>query len=273
MAAILSGTASAQLTPPQTALLKTVDDHYNHLASLRARYVERYAGMGLTRTEAGTLLLKKPGKMRWAYDTPAGKVFVLDGKFAWFYTPGDPQVQRIPAKQMDDLRTPLRFLLGHTQLAKELDNIHVVPNATGDLISGVPKGMQTRVKQLSLKVTAAGAITVMKLEEVDGATTEFTFTNMPGKRPHPRRRLRLHATGRGDGHHRCTPDLSASAQQKHTGETRASRKNHRRNVSPVAFLCSSCPSRALFPCRALDLDGPLESPRPPCRPSRQPPGT
>ena len=178
MAATLLGTAGAQLTSPQTALLKTVDDHYNHLSSMRTRYVERYSGMGLTRAESGTLLLKRPGKMRWAYDTPSGKVFVLDGKFAWFYTPGDPQVQRIPAKQLDDLRTPLRFLLGHTQLAKELDQIQVVQNAAGDLISGVPKGMQTRVKLLSLQVTAAGAITAMKLDEIDGATTEFNFTDM-----------------------------------------------------------------------------------------------
>ena len=79
---------------------------------MRAHYVEKYAGMGLTRTEAGMLLLKKPGKMRWSYEVPAGKVFVFDGKYAWFYSPGDSQAQRISAKQMDDLRTPLRFLLG-----------------------------------------------------------------------------------------------------------------------------------------------------------------
>ena len=54
---------------------------------------------------------------------PVGKVFVLDGKFAWFYTPGDAQATRVPAKQLDDLRSPLRFLLGHTQLKKELDNL------------------------------------------------------------------------------------------------------------------------------------------------------
>ena len=177
-AATLLGSAQAQLSAQQTALLKTVDDHYNHLGSLRARYVERYSGMGLSRAESGTLLLKKPGRMRWAYDTPAGKVFLLDGKFAWFYTPGDPQAQRIPAKQMDDLRTPLRFLLGHTQLAKELDGLSVTPDATGDVIAGVPMGMQNRVKLLSLHVTPAGAITAMKLEEVDGATTEFAFSDM-----------------------------------------------------------------------------------------------
>jgi len=172
---ILTLPALSQQNDP---LLHKVDDHYNHLASLRARYVEHYAGMGLDRSESGTLLLKKPGRMRWAYDQPAGKVFVLDGKFAWFYTPGDAQAQRIPAKQMDDLRTPLRFLLGHTQLQKELDNISVAPDATGFRIAGIPKGMQNRIKELSLHVTSTGAITAMKLEELDGAVTEFTFTGM-----------------------------------------------------------------------------------------------
>ena len=167
------------------ALLNTVDAHYNHLASLRTHYLERYTGMGLTRSESGTLTLKKPGRMRWAYDSPAGKVFILDGKFAWFYTPGDPQVQRIPAKEMDDLRTPLRFLLGHTQLKKELDGISVTAAGTNFRIAGVPKGMEQRVKELSLIVTATGAIVEMKIEEIDGATTEFTFSdsqeNVPAK--------------------------------------------------------------------------------------------
>ena len=160
------------------SLAKTVDAHYNHLASLRTRYVETYNGMGLKRSESGTLLLKKPGRMRWAYDSPAGKVFILDGKFAWFYTPGDAQVQRISAKQMDDLRTPLRFLLGHTQLKKELDNVTVTPVGSNFRIAGVPSQMQNRIKELSLVVTPAGSITEMKIEEIDGATTEFTFTGL-----------------------------------------------------------------------------------------------
>jgi outer membrane lipoprotein carrier protein len=134
--------------------------------------------MGLDRTETGTLVLKKPGRMRWSYDEPAGKVFVLDGKFAWFYTPGDPQAQRVPAKQLDDLRSPLRFLLGHTQLKKELQHLTVVPEGTGFRISGVPQGMEQRVKLLTLDVTPMGAIERMRLEEVDGAVTEFTFSGM-----------------------------------------------------------------------------------------------
>jgi outer membrane lipoprotein carrier protein len=160
------------------ALVRKVDDHYNHLSSLRARYTEHYAGMGMDRTESGTLLLKKPGRMRWIYDQPSGKVFVLDGKFAWSYTPGTDQAQRVPAKQLDDLRSPLRFLLGHTQLKKELDNLTVTPDGSGFRISGVPRGMAQRVRLLTLGVTATGAIESIRLEELDGAVTEFAFSGM-----------------------------------------------------------------------------------------------
>lgn len=160
------------------ALLHRVDEHYNQLTSLRARYVEHYAGMGLDRTESGTLLLKKPGRMRWSYDQPEGKLFVLDGKFAWFYTPGDEQAQRLPAKQFDDLRSPLRFLLGHTQLKKELMKLTVTEDTHGIHIAGIPQGMEQRIQRLTLDVTPSGEIQHMKLEEIDGAITEFTFTQV-----------------------------------------------------------------------------------------------
>lgn len=159
-----------------TAILKQVDDHYNHLASLKTRFTERYTGLGMDRTEAGTLLLKKPGRMRWDYATPAGKTFVLDGKYAWSYTPGDAQVQRSPAKLIEDLRSPLRFLLGHTQLEKELEHLDVAARPGGFQITGIPKGAGNRIKQLLLKTTMDGQISTIHLEEVDGAVTEFTFT-------------------------------------------------------------------------------------------------
>ena len=102
-----------------------VDRHYNQLHSLKAGFTESYQGMGVKRTESGTMLLLKPGRMRWDYTSPPGKIFLLDGKFAWFYTRGDRQVQRIPAKELDDLRSPLRFLLGHTELEKEMSGLTV----------------------------------------------------------------------------------------------------------------------------------------------------
>jgi outer membrane lipoprotein carrier protein len=93
-------------------------------------------------------------------------------------------VQRIPAKQLDDLRSPLRFLLGHTQLQKELNNLTLTTGPNGHLtLSGQPKGQENRVRQLRLTVTAEGAITGIEIEETDGALTRFTFTGEVANAP------------------------------------------------------------------------------------------
>jgi outer membrane lipoprotein carrier protein len=174
---------AAASAPAAASLARVVDAHYNHLQSLQARYAERYQGMGMDRTETGTLTLRKPGKMRWAYDSPAGKLFVMDGKSAISYTPGDAQANRFSEKQLDDLRSPLRFLLGHTELAKELDGLTVTLVNGGYTLSGVPKGMKERVRSLALTVDGVGAIHAMRIEETDGATTTFTFSDMKENLP------------------------------------------------------------------------------------------
>ncbi len=171
------------LSQTPDTILKAVDSHYNHLSSLQARYTEHYTGMGMDRVESGVLLLKKPGRMRWSYDTPAGKLFLLDGKNGWFYTPGDPQAQRVSAKQLDDLRSPLRFLLGHTELRRELENVSVKPAVSGYEITGIPRGLTQRVRSLTLIATPTGTILTMRLEEIDGATTSFAFADQRENAP------------------------------------------------------------------------------------------
>lgn len=166
-----------QGAPNVHEMAQRVDKHYNQLRSLKAGFTETYEGMGRRRTESGTLVLAKPGMMRWDYSQPAGKLFLLDGKYAWFYTRGSAQAQRAPAKQLDDLRSPLRYLLGHTQLEKEMSNLNlkVNPNGTFTLV-GQPKGQEQRLPKLALTVTRDGAILAIEAEENDGSTTNFTFS-------------------------------------------------------------------------------------------------
>lgn len=173
-------------TPSAQTLAHAVDTRYNHLTSLQLRFTERYRGMGLDRAESGTLTLRKPGRMRWAYDAPAGKLFLLNGKDAISYTPGDPQANRIPAKQLDDLRSPLRFLLGHTDLAKELDHLTAAP-VEDNLYSlaGAPHGLTQRIRQVTLTVDATGLIHSLQIDEADGAITRFDFTAQHENVPTP----------------------------------------------------------------------------------------
>ncbi len=132
--------------------------------------------MGQHRSETGTMLLSRPGKMRWSYTDPAGKVFVLDGHYAWSYAPGDAQAQRLSAKQIDDLRSPLQLLLGHTQLEHELKSIVVAPQVGDSVtITGAPASAQARFTRLILSVTRQGEIQCLEILEADGARTRFEF--------------------------------------------------------------------------------------------------
>lgn len=175
--------------PQAVEMAKKVDAHYNHLHTLEARYTERYRGMGMDRTETGTLLLRKPGMMRWSYDDPAGKVFLLDGKNAVSYTPGDSQADRVPAKKLNDLESPLRFLLGHADLNRELQGLTLTEvmlgSKVGYTLSGAPKGLEARVRQIGVTVDAQGIIHELRIEETDGAVTDFTFTDMHENVPAP----------------------------------------------------------------------------------------
>jgi outer membrane lipoprotein carrier protein len=166
-------------------LAQRVDKYYNGLHSLRTAFTESFHGMGIDREESGTLLLRKPGKMHWSYTNPAGKIFLLDGKYAWFYSPGDAQVERVSASQLDDLRSPLRFLLGHTQLQKELEGLTLSETPDGLQLSGVPKGMEKRVEKIVLGVSPDGVIHSMSITEINGAQTAFTFKDSQANAPAP----------------------------------------------------------------------------------------
>jgi len=164
------------------AVAQAVDERYNHLRSLTADFTEIYRGAGPERTESGILWLKKPGKMRWEYRSPREKLFLSDGKQAWFYVPGDSRVQKIPMKQLDDLRSPLAFLLGKTRLEKELEGLSVASDVTplnpaNTMLRGVPKFRADRVNEVLLEITPQHEIARIQIDEADGSITEYRFTH------------------------------------------------------------------------------------------------
>jgi len=174
--------ATASPVPDAHAVAQAVDERYNHLHTLQADFTEIYRGAGMERTESGTLWLKKPGKMRWQYRSPREKLFLSDGKDAWFYVPGERQVRQTAVKKLDDLRSPLAFLLGKTKLEKELQALSlasdVAPLAPEDVVlRGVPKSLADRVSQVLLELTPEHWISRIIIEEVDGSVTEYRFTN------------------------------------------------------------------------------------------------
>jgi outer membrane lipoprotein carrier protein len=184
-------TAAATADEHVHTIAAAVDEHYNHLRSLQAEFTEEYRGAGIERMESGTVWLsksgralgglKKPGKMRWEYRSPKEKLFVSDGKDAWFYLPGDRQARKTEARKLDDVRSPLAFLLGKSKLEKELQGLSLAPDiapvAAGDVVlRGVPQALAERVSEILLEVDPERRITRIVIDEVDGSVTEYRFS-------------------------------------------------------------------------------------------------
>jgi outer membrane lipoprotein carrier protein len=174
---LCAGLAWAQ-APDLTQLTDAVDHHYNHLSSFKAEFTESYSGNGISRKETGTLWLKKPGKMLWQYADPRPKVFVTNGKTAYFYVPGEPQARKTALKKLDDFRSPLRYLLGNTKLRKEFPNLKLLSDENGTaVLEGVPKGMEDRLTSVRLTLQNNQIIGI-RIEQMDGSVTEFRFANI-----------------------------------------------------------------------------------------------
>ncbi|MGB9073127.1 MAG: outer membrane lipoprotein chaperone LolA [Terriglobales bacterium] len=162
---------------------RAVDEHYNHLRSLQADFTEIYRGEGMDREESGTLWLKKPRKMRWEYRSPKEKLFISDGKAVWFYLPAERQARKTELRKLEDLRSPMAFLLGKSQLENELRGLSKVVdqhplNPANTLLRGVPAAMADRVGEVQLEIAPSHQIVRMVLTGVDGTTTEFRFANL-----------------------------------------------------------------------------------------------
>jgi outer membrane lipoprotein carrier protein len=166
-------------------LARAVDAHYNHLRSLESDFTEIYRGDGPERVESGTLWLKKPRKMRWEYRSPNEKLFISDGQAVWFYLPAERQLRKTALRKLDDVRSPVAFLLGKTKLENELRGLSKAVdqsplNPANTLLRGVPQSivsesMAAQVSEVQLEITPSDQIVRIVLMEADGATTEFRF--------------------------------------------------------------------------------------------------
>src|SRR5437588_4599183 len=183
---VLALASSAGALEDVHSIASAVDEHYNHLRTLQAEFTEVYRGSGMERTESGTLWLakgglKKPGKMRWEYRSPREKLFVSDGKDAWFYVPADRQARRTDARKLDDIRSPLAFLLGKSKLEKELRGLSLAPDlapsvAGNIVLRGVPQALAQRVSEILLELTPEHRIARIEIHDVDGSVTEYRFS-------------------------------------------------------------------------------------------------
>ena len=96
---------------------RRVEEALNGLKGFVASFTQTVESPGLPRpqVEKGTVYLLRPGRMRWNYDVPRGKLAVADGRRTYVYLPEERQVLVTPLDQ-EGTRTGISFLLGRADL-------------------------------------------------------------------------------------------------------------------------------------------------------------
>jgi len=160
------------------ALLNRVENRYNRAKTLQVLFSQRYLRPGVgQKIESGTLDLRKPGRMRWDYRKPAGKLAVSDGKFLYLYDPEQNQARRWKMQDTEDLRAPLAFLLGKLHFQKEFKNIQGRPDGAGTRITAEPQNDNLPYSAVEFVVTPEGRIEEVKVTSFDRSVQDYTFAD------------------------------------------------------------------------------------------------
>ena len=172
----LLGVSAFAADVPTASLLKTVEQRYNRADSLQVLFREDFTKTGhARRSENGLLDLRKPGRMRWEYAEPKGKLAVCDGKTFWMYTPSENRVDKMPLKETDDLQAPIAFLLGKLHFDKEFRNLQGKPEGSDMRITAQPKSDNLPYSAVEFLVAADGRIREVKVTRFDNSLMEYTF--------------------------------------------------------------------------------------------------
>jgi outer membrane lipoprotein carrier protein len=170
--AVSAFAADANLDP----LLKSLETRYNRAKTLQVLFKEQYTPPGKPqRTESGMLMLRKPGKMRWDYSQPKGKLFISDGKNLWLYTPSENRAERMKLKESEDMRAPLAFLLGKLDFQKEFRNIQSRPEGGDIRITAEPRTDNLPYSAVEFVVANDNHIKEVKVTGFDRSILQFSF--------------------------------------------------------------------------------------------------
>lgn len=109
------------------AVADRVQQRYDSVRDLRARFVQRTESVALGSADAATMEARgevwfaKPGRMRWSYEAPEPSLVVSDGTTLWIYDPQAQEVQQFPLGPEFLSGAAIQFLLGDGRLVDEFE--------------------------------------------------------------------------------------------------------------------------------------------------------
>lgn len=194
---------SAPIAPNANTLRRALESRYQHAATLKAAFYQRYDdGKGGGQAESGIVYFERPGRMRWEYESPETKLFLVDGKNVWFYVPADHTASRAKMKESSDWRTPIALLAGKADLGKLCRNLEVVAPSSSEakpyekplapedtVLRCTPRdssgAMGEEISEVILEVDPQFYLVRVAIRQPGDLETEFRFGNWQENIPVP----------------------------------------------------------------------------------------
>lgn len=147
---------------------------------MQVTFLERYRQGKNVRVESGKAYFSRPGRMRWEYEAPEEKLFLVDGSNAWFYVPADRTATRAKIKESDDWHTPLALLAGKLRpgaFGRMCGRLEKADAQTGYALRCVPKDKQGPFREMRLEMDEGFRLTRIVIREAGDVETEFRFAD------------------------------------------------------------------------------------------------
>jgi outer membrane lipoprotein carrier protein len=191
----------AKQAPTAREVERAFEARYRSASTLEAVFYERYSdGKGTSEAESGTVYFSRPGRMRWEYESPQKKLFIVDGTNVWSYIPDDHTASRTKLKQSSDWRTPIALLAEKADLGKICKNVELVDSAKSksqstrtqskegsgvkeknSVLRCTPRGSSDEAGQsitdVLLTISPAGYLVRVLIRQPGELATEFRFGN------------------------------------------------------------------------------------------------
>ncbi len=177
LAALLVAAPAAKAPDPAAAALaRKVQAYYEATRDLEARFQQTYtySGFGRRQVSSGTLLVKKPGMMRWDYAEPTRKTVAVRGARLVQYEPEERQAYVDEHFDASAMSAAVTFLLGKGDLAREFD----LSTGEGGTLVLRPRVADPRVESITLVVGPSGQVTATRVVDGSGNVNEVKLTDV-----------------------------------------------------------------------------------------------
>lgn len=179
-----SGASSATDELCRQRAIRAVQHRYEGIRDIRARFVQTTHGAVVAGRPAepnvsrGSVVVAKPSRMRWSYESPEPSLVISDGKTLWIYDPGFREVQRAPVDGGYFSGAALQFLLGRGDLEREFVVVLISCGANSAELELRPRAPTTYEKLRIVADLRTGNVSQTRIDDLLGNSTVVEFSEI-----------------------------------------------------------------------------------------------